>query len=508
MFSKHLSDMATSPSAYVRFARYIKRLEKETHWRGMGLLLILIAAGLIFYTFITGSEPSLQYSDSYLANGIATKNDLLSQYDRPDSDLPAIYGKLGVSRQDISNLSQSPNEAIVASSANNFWFVNRSTLHTTPADAKKTVTVVTDGPSVYFRPLVNWNITQKTTVYKAFKGRSSTTGQTGNLISGKVNKKASLQTAVTTRPAKNELMAGVTYDLLVEYRNLTADSLAENITVTFSPAPTIYKLTTPSELIETPEGKLSQEIGTAAYSKDSYSTIYKITMVSSSNINEVCKFIEIKSPSATILPQRCGSTLPETTSNLPSISSSAALINGNNKTPINSRQQLKGGEQIQFSLSTYNSSSTPISNYEMRTYIGDLLDYSKLQEQLVKINGGEYNTKTKEIFWKNLTIPPGEEITRIYTIDLKNTVPSTNQATLSMAYDCRMSHKYGNTTEIELLCPAIKQTEKWPSLTGFAALLFFGGIIFISGVFYLRSRIFLTEAKLIKRAHQTGHRNK
>lgn len=278
MFHKLLSNIAYHPSALNQFAFYSKRLKQEKSIRRLGLVFIILSMFVQIVAAMVPAEKSLAYSDNHIINGLKTKNDILREWDRRGSDIPAIYTKFGVTRQDIANLPMQPNATIKSTSNNNYWTIGRNSLsgysNIQQTYKSQEVSLRTGGPTVYMRPLHAWDTNTNYTSYKAFKGRNSSTGKTfwilvdcgnytqvGKTIKEEPPKKPELIGRKTVQSTSTRLKAGDSFKYKIEYRNRIPDSLAENVRIEDQLNTEYLDVVSPSNLKVGAGGKLNYEVG-------------------------------------------------------------------------------------------------------------------------------------------------------------------------------------------------------------------------------------------------------
>lgn len=244
MVNKVLANLPFSSSSAEQLNFYIKRLRQEESVRKLGVLMLVMSMLVQLFAINVPAEKSLAYSDNDILSGIRTKQDILKAWDQPGSDISKIYGKFGVKREDIKNLSNRPNDTI-RSNANNYWSIGRNSLsgysNVSNSDRNKEIAIKTDGPTVYLRPLRAWDSTGSYSNYAAFKGKNSTTGESFWIIQDCGNytqigkgqpPKPELQVKKSIVGNTDKVKAGDTIKFIIEYRNKKQDSLAEDVVIT------------------------------------------------------------------------------------------------------------------------------------------------------------------------------------------------------------------------------------------------------------------------------------
>ncbi len=210
---------------------------------------------MLIQTFAVVAPPakSLQSSPNHIIDGIKSKDDILRAWDASGSDIPAIYGLFGVTRDDINGMTPT---SLFSNDGNDYWTIGRHSLTAySKVNQKYKDTQVAmqyagintsssvDDKFVYHRQLRAWDINSPggNTYRGSFKGTIKSTGETfwilgdcGNLTKiGKHNPPTPALKIVKTiidKPAS--LKPGDTYSYLIQYRNTVNNSLAENISIT------------------------------------------------------------------------------------------------------------------------------------------------------------------------------------------------------------------------------------------------------------------------------------
>lgn len=315
MFNKLVSGIAFNPSMINQLVFYGQRLKKEQSIRRLGLFFIILSMFVQLFAAMVPAEKSLAYSDNHIINGIKTKQDILRAWDRPGSDVPEIYHKFGLTRQDIANLPTKPNATIRSSSSNNYWSIGRNSLsgysNIKQQYKSKEIALKTDGPTVFFRPLHAWDTKTNYTSYKAFKGRNSTTGKTfwilvdcgnyaqvGNVVAKEKPKKAKLEVRKTIVSKSNRLKAGDTFTFKIEYRNKEPDSLAENVKIEDQLDTKHFDVVSPRNL-SIKNGKLTHDAGNLKYTKTKKVLNLRVKLKESLNTNAtVCNAVRLTASNA------------------------------------------------------------------------------------------------------------------------------------------------------------------------------------------------------------------
>jgi len=311
MFRKLVANLPFSPGLINQVGFYSDRLRQEQSLRRLGFLFIALAMVVQIFAVAVPPERSLASSSNHVINGIKTRSDILSAWDRAGSDIPKIYGVFGVTRADIAALPNNPNSTVKSTDAD-YWSIGRNSLSgysgvdqkyknsqlTVQYDGQDTTTT-SDDMYIYQRQLRAWDIKNPYNVYKAFKGTISATGDTfwilvdcGNLtVIGKYKPpvkppvdeppivkppeveppkpKVLIKKTIVDRPAT--LNPGDTYTYRLEYRNTVKNSLAENVVIEDQLDTKHFDVISPKNLSIT-NGFLRHSVGGLAYS-DNYKVL-------------------------------------------------------------------------------------------------------------------------------------------------------------------------------------------------------------------------------------------
>ncbi|MDQ3123437.1 MAG: hypothetical protein M3Q14_02020, partial [bacterium] len=166
MFRKLVSNLPFNPSLLDSVAFYGKRIHAEESMRRLGFGFVALAMLVQMFAVIVPPEKSLAYSNDYIINGLNSRDDILRAWDGKTSDqnVAAIYGRFGLTRDDILALPLKPNVSLRSDSAD-YWTIGRTSLSAvSKADQIKDIykdseIPVTAGPAtVYLRQLRAWDI--------------------------------------------------------------------------------------------------------------------------------------------------------------------------------------------------------------------------------------------------------------------------------------------------------------------------------------------------------------
>jgi hypothetical protein len=190
MFKKLVSNLPFNPSLITQVGFYADRLRQEKAIRRMSFVFMALAMAVQSLAVISPPERSLAASNNHILNGVRTKQDILNAYDNSGSDIKDIYTAFNISRADIAALTNTPNADIRSNDGSDWWTTGRTSLWNyakvndvykrseVPVKYRGLYTPSTaDDSYIYARQLRAWDIANPYNTYKAFKGKSSATGQ-------------------------------------------------------------------------------------------------------------------------------------------------------------------------------------------------------------------------------------------------------------------------------------------------------------------------------------------
>ncbi len=261
MFKKLISNLPFNPSLVSQVSFYTKRIQQEASVRRMGFGLIALAMFIQMFAVIAPPERSLAASDNHIINGLRTKRDILAAWDRTGSDIPAIYGKFGLTRADINSLPMNPNTTIKSNSGPDYWTIGRNSLSNYSNvnylyKLSEVALTVSPSTTIYMRQLSAWDIQNPFNTYSAFTGIKADGTRFWILVDcgnytqeGKFTlkePKMEFRKTVVGNPAT--LKPGDNFTFRFEYRNGVQDSLARNVILADTLDLANYDIISPSNL--------------------------------------------------------------------------------------------------------------------------------------------------------------------------------------------------------------------------------------------------------------------
>ena len=555
MFNKLLSNVAVNPSALNQFAFYSKRLRKEQSIRRLGLFFIISSMIVQIFASIIPAEKSLAYSDNHIINGIKTRQDIIKAWDRSGSDVSSIYSKFGVTRQDIMNLPEQPNATIRSTANNNYWSIGRNSLtgyrNVENQYKNQEIALSTSGPTVYMRPLHAWDSGSYST-YKAFKGRSSTTGeafwilvdcgnytQVGKTIKEEPPKKPVLEARKSVISSSSQIKAGDTFKFKIEYRNSVPDSLAEDVVLEDQLDLNKLELISPTNLVSN-SGKITYKAGNLKFT--SHTKAFNILVRLKGGVaggTNICNVATLRASNASTVtiggePSACVSIAPEPTPAGPAPSPvvpTTAPQPEKQPQPVKEEQPeeevppslskdvknvtknlignnalnttVNAGDVLEYTLTTSNTHTSDITEYDIKDYVGDILDYAEVDLEFLGSQGGIFDKSANEVVWAKQKLPAKSEAIKVFRVKVKNPVPSTNSpSTVSTGFDCKISNQYGDEITLQVECPVIKGIEELPNTGPGTTIGATFTVTALSGYFFAWARLLAKESGVIKRIYQ------
>ena len=163
----------------------------------------------------------------------------------------------------------------------------------------------------------------------------------------------------------------------------------------------------------------------------------------------------------------------------------------------------KAGDTVEYSLITHNSYGYDRINVNVSDYIGDILEYSTLDEAYLKQQGGSFDKTANTVSWSDQTVKADSSLNKTFRVQLKNPIPATNQpGAMTTSFDCQMSNKFGNQLDIGVDCPVPKSAEyiskSLPNTGPGTSLLIGFAAMAVIGYFFARSRLLAEELEIIR----------
>lgn len=533
MFRKIISNLSFSPALVGQLSFYAKRLRKEEATRRVGLIFVALA--LVVQSFAVFSPPesaNASNPSNFIQGGVSSMGQYLQAYDRNTNNIKDLYTTIGITRADLAAAKQSTfNSKGVYS-----WGL---TSHFSQAQGERTYKVKTSNGGVrtfYYRPLALWDSLPYTikngSTYDGWVGKTSSglwfaiQKNCGNLILktipptpqcpvgtvGKYPDCTKPPQPVATCSALSVTKLGDKYQL-----DATA-ATADGAKVTGY----IYTIKKKGKVVKTETVSSEKTTNTLLYAqKEQGSYAVEVTVKTSlgdrTSANCAKSFTIAPPAKCDVNPAfskdspECQPCPDDTTLWIKDEKCSAKVVD--TKSAINQTQgntnattvKAKAADKIVYTLTIANSGKaptkvTPIDN------VADVVEYA----QVIDAGGGIYNEEAKTITWPEVTIKPHETQTRMFTIQLAETIPSMGTGISDKtSYDCRIDNTFGNITSINVDCPPQKQVieqtvGELPHTGPRENIIFASAVLAIATYFYARSRQMKKEVRLIRRDVNSG----
>jgi len=260
MFKKLVTNLPFNPSLISQVSFYSKRIKQERFVRRLGLIFVAATMTVQAVAFISPPERSLAASSAHIINGLRTRDDIINAWDQPGSDVPAIYGVFGLTRDDVLALPKTPNATVKSTDAD-YWSIGRTSLsgysHIKEEFRSSQITVqyagedtetASDDRFIYDRQLKAWDVNNPSNSYRAFEGTISKTGEKfwllvdcGNFT--KIGKytppvtpekpapKPEVEIKKTIEDRPDHLKPGDSLTYKLSFRNPIKDTLAEDVVI-------------------------------------------------------------------------------------------------------------------------------------------------------------------------------------------------------------------------------------------------------------------------------------
>lgn len=277
-FRKLISNLPFNPSLVGQVAFYAKRAKQESSLRRTGFAFVAFAMVIQMIAVISPPQRSMAASPDHILDGISSRQDILAAWDRPGSDIPAIYGKFGVTRANMAALTLTPNVTIRSNSGPDYWTTGRNSLsnYSTVNGAYKNTEVAlqVQNETIYMRQLKAWDIKNPYNLYPAWQGTKAdgtifwVFKDCGNYTQvGKYTPKQPGLEINKTINGPTSVHPGDTVSFHIEYRNSVPDSLAENVEISDQLDLTHYDIVSPTNL-NISNGQMKYPVGNLAYTQN------------------------------------------------------------------------------------------------------------------------------------------------------------------------------------------------------------------------------------------------
>jgi len=460
MFKKLVSSLPFSPALVGQLGFYAKRLKKEEATRKLGLVFTVLALIVQSFAILTPPESANASNPSnMIPGGVTSTNNIVANYDANTNNIKDLLSDLGITRAEVA-----ATKLVTVNSKRDGVLSWGLTSRFSAAQGEKTYSAPVAGGSRtwYYRPLVLSDTLSYTIAngssYPMYQGYSSKFGwfaimkSCGNLIT---------KTAPAPYPCPANTQGAYPSCTPIPCPTGTTGTYPNCIT---PPAPPKPCAVNPALNVNSPDCQPCPD-----------------------------------SPSLWLKDVKCKPEFVRT-------KVAKNITQGNVDATTVTAQ---ASDKITYSLTIENKGTTS-ADETLVEKIDDVLEYARVID-----NGGgalskDPSTNVSILTWPKFTVKPGEKITRMFTIQLLDTIPAMGQGISDQtSYDCKMINTYGNSVQINVRCPVEKQvienTVAALPHTGPRENMIFAAIVLAVVVyFYARTRQLKTEVRLIRRDFNTG----
>lgn len=573
MFRKLVSNLAFSPALVGQLGFYAKRLKKEEATRRIGLIFTALALIVQSFAVFSPPEPVNASSPSnFIPGGVSSVQDYLHHYDANTNNIKDLFKELGITRNDIAGAHQQQiNSKDVYSwgltshfsyaKGERTYAVKTSsggmrTFYYRPLDLWDSGSTVRTGSYYYAYvgkassgPLkgqwfglmkVCGNLVLKVVPPKP-KCPTGTVGTYPDCtvppkmctIPGKenlpTNSPQCKPTPKCSIPGKGNLPANspdCKYNPVAACESLKITKIADNYQLTATASADHGATIKGYVFVIKKDGKViktqTQSGSTYTYPQKSEGR-YTVELTVSTSLGDksgpdCIKTFSVAPPA--MCPQNpailasspdCQPCPGDTTVWIKDEKCSASVIQ--TKTASNITQgnvdatttTAKAGDKIIYTLNVSNHGLAAASV----TPTEELLDVSEYATVIEK-GAGVYDKDAKTLTWPTINLKPGETQTRMFTVQVLDTIPAMGQGVSDKtSYDCKMTNTFGNSVDINVECPVQKQfveqtVAELPHTGPRENMLFAGAILTVVTYFYARARQVKKEIRLIRRDLNAG----
>ncbi|HET6622704.1 MAG TPA: hypothetical protein VFG56_02100, partial [Candidatus Saccharimonadales bacterium] len=164
----------------------------------------------------------------------------------------------------------------------------------------------------------------------------------------------------------------------------------------------------------------------------------------------------------------------------------------------------KSDDRIEYTIYAENTGLKP-AKVELTEDLVDVTEYA----QLLDNGGGQYDSNKHQLSWGQITLEPGQKLSRSFTVRMLDQIPSSPQGQSEPgSYDCVMTNSFGNTISTKVDCSAAKAVEQTINQlpqTGAGANIIFGtGLLAVVVYFWSRSKQLGREIRLVRKDVNAG----
>ncbi len=552
MFRKLVSNLAFSPALVGQLGFYAKRLKKEEATRRVGLIFTALA--LVVQSFAVFSPPEAANASStndFVSGGVTSKAEYLANYDRNNNNIKDIFNSLGITRAEIAATTE--NKYINTGSTNPTYLSWGRQARFSAAQGEKLYKVPlaptgTTSINAYARPMTQYS----TYNAKVMTGYSQKVGwfaimyTCGNLVTvtyPPIQKCPAGYTGVfpnCTAPPKMCTVPGkemypandprCKVDPFAKCESLKITRLANNYHLTATSSSGgggtikayVYTIKKDGAVVKTQTVTTSAATNNYIYSTSSQGA-YSVTLTVKTSLGDktgpdCAKTFNIPPPAMCPLNPKLTKNSPECqpcpgdatlwikddkcVANIIQTKTANNITQGNIEA---STTKAKAGDKIIYTLKVSNNGKAP-SEAVLIEELRDVAEYAAV----IDPGSGTYDDTAKKLTWPSITLKPGQSQTRMFTIQVFDTIPAMGTGVSDpSSYDCTMTNTFGNSIDVDVECPIqkeiVEQTVAELPHTGPRENMIFAGVLFSLVVyFYARSRQMKKEVRLIRRDLNAG----
>lgn len=573
MFRKLVSNLAFSPALVGQLGFYAKRLKKEEATRRIGLIFTALALIVQSFAVFSPPEPVNASSPSnFIPGGVSSVQDYLHHYDANTNNIKDLFGVLGITRANIASAQQQQiNSKDVYSwgLTSHFSYAQGERTYTVKTSNGGTRTFYYRPLDLW-----DTGSNRHTgSYYYAYVGHTASgmwfglmkvcgnlvlkvippqpkcpNGMVGTYprctvppkmctIPGKENLPAnSPQCKPTPKcsvPGKENLPANspdCKPSPVATCENLSISRLVDTYTITATSTALhgatvkgyVYVIKKDGKVVKTYTSNSSQLSDSFKYSQKGqgkYTVELTVKTSQGDKTSPSCvKTFSVaapqmcpQNPSLPLSSPECQPCPGDTTLWIKDDQCSASIIQTKTATNITqgnvdaTTRTAKAGDKIIYTLNVSNHGKADAAI----TPTEELLDVSEYAN-IIENGSGAYDSSAKTLTWPAITLKPGETQTRMFTVQVLDTIPAMGQGVSDKtSYDCKMTNTFGNSIDIAVDCPLQKQlveetVAELPHTGPRENMLFAGVVLAIVAYFYARSRQVKKEVRLIRRDLNAG----
>lgn len=513
MFKKIVSQLSFSPALVGQLGFYARRLRKEEATRRMGLIFVALALVVQSLVVFQAPEPSNAASSAdFIPGGLGlgsarSLDKFLGPYDRNERHLQEVFNYFGITRQEITATTFGH---FSAGTKIGFGYTNK------PGASPVTITDANYKPvtTVYGRKMTTW--TSASSQVYGYVGHSSKIGwfaimqSCGNLAVERIPpiptpppapaKIVANKTAINT--SQNNIDASkttarandrITYTVTAQNTGGTAKAvdLKDNLRDVLSF----------SKLVDNGGGTFDAETMNLSWPSVTLNPGSKVTHSYTVQMNSSlvttktdCRMDNAFLGNDITIPVGC--TTPPAKIEL---TKTALNISQGNIDATTATAQEK--DRLTFTLTVSNTGGTA-KEFTFEDDLTDALEYAKLTDS----GGGSYNKETHILSWPAITLKPGDQQVRTFSMQVLDTIPATPKGLSDPAsYNCMIENTFYTTSvSIPVDCvnpPKVVErvVTELPKTGPGENILFAGIVLAVVVFFYLRARQLGTEVRLIRR---------